>query len=208
MNFNNNGCHRLGCGCQQCSNGKFNCTEVRPFRAIDTTCLQLSDPSEESLAYGSFNSSIRFVNVTPVTSPTLGQKVIFTTPGPSLNVYPASAPNNITDLQVAINGVYEISMDILAILLVSSDTAFETTFVRFGLFINDSFLATDSHFESLSSISVTTGDQNVSLSMANTIGKTIQLRLNENDRLSIRVTEAEGAISYSFPSLVVNKIAD
>lgn len=195
MKSNNNGCYQLDCGCQRCVNGKFNCTGVRPFRAIDVGCVH----KDETLAYGSFYSSVRS-SVTPVTPPTLGQKVVFTTLGPSLNVYPASAPNNNTDLQVTTNGVYEISMDISAVLSIDSFTAFETAFVQFGLFINDLILATDSHFDSLNSISVTAGDQNVSLVMANTIGRTIQLRLNKDDRLSIRVIEAIGSINYRFPS--------
>ncbi|OXS75003.1 hypothetical protein B1B04_08970 [Lysinibacillus sp. KCTC 33748] len=118
MNSNNNGCHQSGCTCQGCSNGKFNCTRVRPFRALDAACIQPNIPEppkkETLMAYGSFyNPSVFFVAVTtPVLTPTSGQKVIFTTPGPSLDVAPAPIPNNNTDLQVATSGIYEISMNI------------------------------------------------------------------------------------------------
>ncbi|MFF2176647.1 hypothetical protein ACFVT8_09350 [Lysinibacillus sp. NPDC058147] len=210
MNINNNGFHQSGCGCQQCSNGKFNCTGVRPLRAIDASCIPpvIPDPPKEetTLAYGSFYDSTEdYVTIiTPTIPPTLGQKVIFTTLGPSLNVNPATVPNNTTDLQVATAGIYEIKMDISVNLISSNDSAA----VWFGLFINDSTLATASNFESLNIIVVSVGDQDVLSEMVNTIGKTIQLRLNEGDRLSIRVIRATGSVTYRFPSLVVNKIAD
>lgn len=212
MNLNNNGCHQSGCGCQQCSNRKFNCTDK--FRAIDASCIPpvIPDPPKEetTLAYGSFydpTGSIITVT-TPIIPPTLGQKVIFTTSDPSLNVNPAPFPNNTTDLQVATAGLYEISMDI-SVELVNSSNQTNSAAVRFGLFINDSILATASNFESVNRIGITAGgDQDVQLDMVNTIGKTIQLRLKKDDRLSIRVIIATGTASYRFPSLFVNKIAD
>ncbi|MGE7947438.1 hypothetical protein [Lysinibacillus sp. NPDC093688] len=207
MNSNNNGCHQSGCDCQQCSNGKINCTGIRPFRAIDAACIPPvipEPPKEETLvAYGSFYKPDGF-NV-PVT--TSGQKVIFTTPGPSLNVDPAPVPNNTTDLQVAANGVYEISMDI-TVNLFNSSTDPTGTIVNFALFINDFTLATNSDFESINAITTSLGDQSASLVMDNTIGKTILLRLNKGDRLSIRVTFVDGSVAYRFPTFVVNKIAD
>lgn len=200
MNLNNN-------GCQQCGNGKFNCTDS--FKAIDATCIPPSTPPEPSkLAYGSlYEPSGAITEIpTPVTQPALGPKVNFTTPGPLLNVAPAAIPNNNTDLQVAISGVYEISMSLTAELQNASDDPIDT-FVRFGLFINDTFLVTESQFESDNSV----GSSNsvVSVNINNTIGKTIQLRLNKDDRLSIRVVEARinlGFLAYNFQSLVVNKI--
>lgn len=200
MNFNNNRCHQSGCSCQLCGNGKFNCTDK--FRAIDASCIQ--EPPKE--VYGSFyDPSTNFIEVTLVTPPTLGQKVIFTTPGPSLGVYPAPVPNNTTDLQVATSGVYEINMNILVEL--GNATYSPATNVRFGLFINDTIFASGSEFGSLNDIS---GDPLLSLFMSNTIGNTIQLRLNKDDRLSIRVILATGLqnVYYRLPSLVVNKIAD
>lgn len=207
MKLNNNGCHQLGCGCQQCSNKKINCNRVRPFRAIDAACMPpvVPDPQkEETLAYGSFyDSSANFVEVTPVTPPSLGQKVIFTTPGPLLGVTTAPVPNNTTDLQVATSGVYEINMNILVELSTANNAP--VTNVQFGLFINDTLFATGSEFGSLNKIE---GDALLTFYMANTIGNTIQLRLNKDDRLSIRVTVANGLehIYYKLPSLVVTKI--
>lgn len=209
MKSNNNGCYQSDCGCQQCDNGKFNCTGARPLRAIDMSCIPsiIPDQAEEGiLAYGSFyDPSTNFVEVTPVTPPTLGQKVIFTTPGPSLGVYPAPVPNNTTDLQVATSGVYEMNMNILVEL--GNATYSPATNVRFGLFINDTIFASGSEFGSLNDIS---GDELLTLFMSNTIGNTIQLRLNKDDRLSIRVILATGLqnVYYRLPSLVVNKIAD
>ena len=59
-------------------------------------------------AYGShFNDTFK-TNV-PVNN--VGQKVVFTTIGPLLNVAPAPAAPT-TDLQVATNSVYEISMNL------------------------------------------------------------------------------------------------
>lgn len=207
MNSNNNGCHLSDCDCQQRSNGKFNCTD--PFRAIDASCIPPT-PKEETVAYGSFyDSSENFVDVTPVTPPSLGQKVIFSTPGPLLGVTTAPVPNNTTDLQVATSGVYEISMNISALVNNVTSDPFPSS-VRFGLFINDTILATESNFESFNSMTNGDIDPAVTLFMMNTIGTTIQLRLNNDDRLSIRVISAEGQghVFYRFPSLVVNKIAD
>ncbi|MGE7917219.1 hypothetical protein [Lysinibacillus xylanilyticus] len=209
MNSNNNGCHQAGCGCQQCGNGKFNRTDT--FRAIDVSCIP-EPPKEETVAYGSFyNPTGDSVTVTPITPPDFGQKVIFTTPGPSINVDPAPVPNNTTDLQVATSGVYEISMDISVSLTVSSNFN-PTMAVQFGLFINDSILAIGSIFESEHSIAITQGNQAVILNVINTVGRTIQLRLNKDDRLSIRVfrvnENVNDNIRYRFASLVVIKIAD
>lgn len=122
-----------------------------------------------------------------------------------MGVYPAPVPNNTTDLQVATSGVYEINMNILVEL--GNATSSPATNVRFGLFINDTIFASGSEFGSLNDIS---GDPLLSLFMSNTIGNTIQLRLNKDDRLSIRVILAAGLqnVYYRLPSLVVNKIAD
>ncbi|MFJ8515560.1 hypothetical protein [Lysinibacillus xylanilyticus] len=210
MNLNNNGCQQSGCGRQQCGNGKFNCTET--FRAIDAACIPpASTPEPSKLAYGSFyDPSGSTKIIIPVSPPTPGQKVIFTTPGPLLNVAPAAIPNNNTDLQVATSGVYEISMDLSVDLSNSTDDPSDT-YVRFGLFINDTTLVTESQFESDNSIAIANAPTGliVFLNIDNTIGRTIQLRLNKDDRISIRVVEARvdlGFLAYNFPSLVVNKI--
>lgn len=214
ISLNNNGRHQSGCGCQQCGNGKLNFNGVK-FRAIDTACIPpvILDPSkEETLAYGSFYDPSGFLIqiITPVSPPVLGPKVNFTTPGPLLNVAPAAIPNNNTDLQVATSGVYEISMGLTGVLSNSTDDPSDT-YVRFGLFINDTTLVTESQFESENSITTAPTNPVVTLNIGNTIGRTIQLRLNKDDRLSIRIVEAHIDLSflfYSSPSLVVNKIAD
>jgi len=213
MNLNNNGCHQTGCGFQQCSNGKFNCTGVRPFRAIDAACIPpvIPDPPKEEtlVAYGSFYApSGDPVLIAPATPPIPGEKIVFTTPGPSLNVDPAPIPNNTTDLQVAVGGIYEISMNISVELLNLTSDFFDTN-VRFGLFINDTVVVNESNFLSTNDISIINGGESiVDLRMANTIGNTIQLRLNKDDRLSIRVIVATSSVFYRYPSLVVTKIAD
>lgn len=204
MNSNNE-FHQIDCGCQQCGSRKFNCTDT--FRAIDASCIPPT-PKEETVAYGSFYDPTGVgVPVTPVTPPILGQKVIFTTPGPSLNVDPAPVPNNTTDLQVSISGVYEISMDIL-VELANGTSSPTSTIVQLGLFINDSNFAPGSEFGSVNSLFNGGAEPAVFLLMGNTVGNSILLRLNKDDRLSIRVIRAEGTVTYRLPSLVVNKIAD
>ncbi|MFJ7952856.1 hypothetical protein ACIQZG_15140 [Lysinibacillus sp. NPDC096418] len=207
MKSNNNGCHQSGCGCRRCSNEKFNCTGVRPFRAIDAACIPpIPEPPKE--AYGSFyNLSSLGAIITPVTPPDLGQKINFSTPGPSLNVNPAPIPNSTTDLQVATGGVYEINMNILVELSDSTSTASATS-VRLGLFINDEFFVPGSEFGTFIEIANGAVVPAISSFMGNTIGNTVLLRLNKDDRLSIRVLSASGNIDYTKPSLVVIKIAD
>ncbi|MFL1996111.1 hypothetical protein VYF65_001560 [Lysinibacillus irui] len=204
MNKNNN-------GCQHCCNEKFNCTGVRPFRAIDVDCIQPnSQPTVEgTLAFGSFyDPSGNPVLISPATPPVPGQKIVFTTPGPSLNVSPAPFPNNTTDLQVAVGGIYEVNMNISVELLNLTSDLIETE-VRFGLFINDTVVVNESNFLSLNDLNMVGGAESVvTLRMANTIGNTIQLRLNKDDRLSIRVILATTQAFYRYPSLVVTKIAD
>jgi len=209
MNSTNNRCHQSGCGCQRCGNEKFNCTGVRSFRAIDAACIPPNIPEpqkEKNLAYGSFyDPSGNIVLVTPVPFPPLGQKVIFTTLGPSLDVDPAPIPNNSTDLQVATSGVYEISMNI-SVQLGNATSDSLDTWVVFGLFINDTIPVNGSQFESENNIKIDSITSVVTLNTANTIGTTIQLRLNKDDRLSIRVIAASTKVTYRFPSLVVTKI--
>ncbi|MEA0565694.1 hypothetical protein U2H26_21165 [Lysinibacillus irui] len=160
------------------------------------------------MAFGSFyNPSGDPVLITPATPPVPGEKIIFTTPGPSLNVNPAPIPNNTTDLQVAVGGIYEVSMNISVELLNLTSDPFGTN-VRFGLFINDTNVVNESNFLSENDMGIVSGDSVVSLRMANTIGNTIQLRLNKGDRLSIRVIVASPSVFYRYPSLVVTKIAD
>lgn len=111
-----------------------------------------------------------------------------------------------TDLQVLAGGVYEISMDLSIQFVVGNEPPAETqASVIFSLFINDSTEAIESIFEATSTIDSAVF---IFLRSGNTIGKTIQLRLAENDRLSVRVTFAIGNVVYRLPSLVVTKIAN
>ncbi|MFJ7929592.1 collagen-like protein [Peribacillus sp. NPDC096448] len=157
-----------------------------------------------ALAYGSLYSvSGDFIGVTPVIG--LGQKIIFDSSGPLLETAPVGvAPY--TDLQVLTGGVYEISMDIPTDFTVNTDPpANSIALVGFSLFVNDSTQVDGSYFESLSSISSLV---EIRLRSSNTIGKTIQVRLAENDRLSVRVVFSVGDVAYRFPTLVATKIAN
>ncbi|WP_155894645.1 hypothetical protein [Bacillus sp. 37MA] len=151
-----------------------------------------------------YDRSLNFVSVTPISPPALGQKVIFTPPTGPLS---GTAPVGSTDLQVSTDGVYEISMDLTARLINVTNVSVNTE-VQFALFINDTTQVLESTFESYNRVSGGTGGNPVTLEIRNSIGKTIQRRLNANDRLSIRVVFASQNVSYRLPSLVVTKIAN
>ncbi|MBT2616956.1 MULTISPECIES: exosporium leader peptide [unclassified Bacillus (in: firmicutes)] len=162
-----------------------------------------------ALAYGSlYDPSGNFVTVAAVNPPTLGQKVVFTTPGPLLGTAPfPPGTGPFTDIEVLTAGVYEISMDLTARLINASNLTFNTE-VQFRLFINDTTPVLESTFESFNRISGGPGGQPSTVETRNTIGRTIQLRLSANDRLSIRVITASANVTYRYPSLVVTKIAN
>ncbi|SIR71006.1 hypothetical protein SAMN05878482_105137 [Peribacillus simplex] len=162
-----------------------------------------------ALAYGSlYDPSGNFVTVAAVTPPTLGQKVVFTNPGPLLGTTPfPPGTGPFTDIQVLTAGVYEISMDLTARLINASNLAFNTE-VQFRLFINDTTPVLESTFESFNRITGGPGGQPSTVETRNTIGRTIQLRLAANDRLSIRVITASLNVMYRYPSIVVTKIAN
>ncbi|MEK5361780.1 hypothetical protein ACPOM7_01745 [Peribacillus castrilensis] len=161
------------------------------------------------MAYGSlYNPSEIFVTVSQVSPLALGQKVVFTTPGPLLETAPfPPGPGPYTDLEVLTAGVYEISMDLTASLINASNLAFNTE-VQFRLFINDTTPVLESTFESFNRITGGPGGNPPQLEIRNTIGRTIQLRLAANDRLSIRVIAASLNVMYRYPSIVVTKIAN
>lgn len=162
-----------------------------------------------SLAYGSlYDPSGNFVTVSTVNPPTLGQKVVFTTPGPLLGTAPfPPGLGPYTDIEVLTAGVYEISMDLTARLINASNLTFNTE-VQFRLFINDTTPVLESTFESFNRITGGPGGQPSQVETRNTIGRTIQRRLSANDRLSIRVITASANVTYRYPSLVVTKIAN
>ncbi|WP_364283197.1 exosporium leader peptide [Peribacillus frigoritolerans] len=162
-----------------------------------------------ALAYGSlYDPSGNFVAVSTVNPPTLGQKVVFTTPGPLLGTAPfPPGLGPYTDIEVLTAGVYEISMDLTARLINASNLTFNTE-VQFRLFINDTTPVLESTFESFNRITGGPGGQPSQVETRNTIGRTIQRRLSANDRLSIRVITASANVTYRYPSLVVTKIAN
>ncbi|MED3997169.1 exosporium leader peptide [Peribacillus frigoritolerans] len=162
-----------------------------------------------ALAYGSlYDPTGNFVTVSTVSPPALGQKVVFTTTGPLLGTAPLPpGPGPYTDIEVLTAGVYEISMDLTARLINASNLTFNTE-VQFRLFINDTTPVLESTFESFNRISGGPGGQPSQVETRNTIGRTIQLQLSANDRLSIRVITASANVTYRYPSLVVTKIAN
>lgn len=155
-----------------------------------------------ALAYGSlYNVSNNFIRLSPPSFLIPGPKVIFGgPPGPLLGTTPVGT----TDLQVLSDGVYEISMDLTVALLAHNDEVFGSA-VAFGLYINDTLPVPGSIFWSSNTIGSSTS---IGSETQNTIGKTIQQRLNANDRLSIIPEFALGDVKYLYPSLVVTKIAN
>ena len=155
------------------------------------------------LAYGSlYDPSGNFVTVSPVNPPALGQKVVFTTPGPLLGTAPfPPGLGPYTDIEVLTAGVYEISMDLTARLINASNLTFNTE-VQFRLFINDTTPVLESTFESFNRITGGPGGQPSQVETRNTIGRTIQRRLSANDRLSIRVITASANVLYRYPGLL------
>ncbi|WP_052520494.1 hypothetical protein [Aneurinibacillus migulanus] len=131
-----------------------------------------------------------------------GNKVDFEVPGPFSGTIPDVVNDQITVLS---DGVYTIHMDITASLLKLSTDLFAAE-VSFRLYINDMNVVPESEFESRLSIGST---EEESVQTRNTVGRTIQRRLNAGDRLSIRIEFASGGgrAVYQLPSLVVTKIA-
>ncbi|MGN4256917.1 exosporium leader peptide-containing protein [Bacillus cereus group sp. MYBKT14-1] len=149
------------------------------------------------IAYGALydrSTILRTANV--------GQKVVFQDLGPSLGTNLDLLNNSI---QVLNDGIYEISMNLTARLF-NRDLTPVDTILRFRLYINDLTPVQESEFEGTTSISA---DVPVSVTNAYTIGKTIIIRLNANDSLSIIIDFAQGEIStYGNSSIVVTRIAD
>ncbi|WP_144616256.1 exosporium leader peptide-containing protein [Bacillus cereus] len=150
-----------------------------------------------TIAYGALydrSNTLRTANV--------GQKVVFQNLGPSLGTNLNLLNNSI---QVLSGGIYEINMDLTARVF-NRDLTPVDTILRFRLYINDLTPVQESEFEGTTSISA---DVPVSVTNAFTIGKTVLIRLNANDSLSIIIDVAQGEIStYGNPSLVVTRIAD
>jgi hypothetical protein len=139
-----------------------------------------------------------------------GNKVEFTVAGPFSGTIPDVVNNQITVLS---NGVYTIHMDITAS-VDNSSTDISSSDIRFRLYINDDNIVPESEFRSMVSVVALATDRDGVLTF-NTVGRTIQRRLNANDRLSIRIEFATGInpignnlTSYGLPSLVVTKIAE
>lgn len=150
-----------------------------------------------TVAYGALydrSNTLRTANV--------GQKVVFQDLGPSLGTNLDLLNNSI---QVLSGGIYEISMD-LTVRLFNRDLTPVSTVLKFRLYINDITPVPESEIEGMTGIST---DVPTNIFDAYTIGKTVLIRLNANDSLSIIIDVAQGEISsYGNPSLVVTRIAD
>ncbi len=191
--FQKHKCHGCsGHSAKPCSTVQNRCHALGPFLAVDSDCI----PDKPKKAYGSLFNTLEV----PV-SVANGDTVTFETPGPLLNVAPTRDMAVFNGLQVATSGVYEISMHLGAIL--NETTSPTPTQVAFALFINGTKVP-GSTFGSFIQI-------NSTITIANSIGTTIQRRLNPNDILSIEVATPPGVIGsvqYALPSLVVTKIAE
>ncbi|MGZ7151925.1 exosporium leader peptide-containing protein [Bacillus sp. BC08] len=154
-------------------------------------------PGGSTIAYGALydrSNTLRTANV--------GQKVIFQNLGPSLGTNLDLLTNSI---QVLSGGIYEINMDLTARVF-NRDLTPANTVLKFRLYINDITPVQESEIEGTTSIST---DVPANVLNAYTIGKTVLIRLNANDSLSIIIDVAQGEISsYGNPSLVVTRIAD
>ncbi|KXO06149.1 exosporium leader peptide [Bacillus thuringiensis] len=150
-----------------------------------------------TVAYGALydrSNTLRTANV--------GQKVVFQNLGPSLGTNLNLLNNSI---QVLSGGIYEINMDLTARVF-NRDLTPANTVLKFRLYINDITPVQESEFEGTTSIST---DVPANVLNAYTIGKTVLIRLNANDSLSIIIDVAQGEVSsYGNPSLVVTRIAD
>ncbi|MFJ7819811.1 exosporium leader peptide-containing protein [Bacillus toyonensis] len=154
-------------------------------------------PTGSTVAYGALydrSNTLRTANV--------GQKVVFQDLGPSLGTNLDLLNNSI---QVLSGGIYEINMDLTARVF-NRDLTPANTVLKFRLYINDITPVQESEIEGTTSIST---DVPANVLNAYTIGKTVLIRLNANDSLSIIIDVAQGEISsYGNPSLVVTRIAD
>ncbi|MEI5948690.1 exosporium leader peptide-containing protein [Bacillus albus] len=150
-----------------------------------------------TIAYGALydrSNTLRTANV--------GQKVVFQDLGPSLGTNLDLLNNSI---QVLSGGIYEINMNLTARVF-NRDLTPVSTVLKFRLYINDITPVPESEFEGTTSIGT---DVPANVLNAYTIGKTVLIRLNANDSLSIIIDVAQGEIStYGNPSLVVTRIAD
>jgi hypothetical protein len=153
-----------------------------------------------SLAYGSlYNPSPDFIDIE---SRIENQKVDFTTNGP-LSGTSADLLND--ELVVLTGGVYEISTDVTVL---SQALGFSgPSNAIFRLFINENTPVPESEFESFFNI---VEEDVIILETRITIGKTIQLQLEANDRLSVRIVFVSPGrdLQYRQPSLTVTKLDD
>ncbi|WP_441006702.1 exosporium leader peptide-containing protein [Bacillus cereus] len=128
-----------------------------------------------------------------------GDIVDFQDPGQSSGTILNLANNTI---QVLTAGVYSITMD----LDISLQVFEEFGIVQFQLFINGVTPVIESTIQA--SLALLGQPEGFSLFQSNTIEKTIQIRLNANDLLSIHVVFVSGLASYRSPSFTVIKIAE
>ena len=154
-------------------------------------------PTGNTIVYGALydrSNALRTANI--------GQKVVFQDLGPSLGTNLNLLNNSI---QVLNGGIYEININ-LTVRVFNRDLTPVNTVLKFRLYINDVTPIQESELEGTTAIST---DVPASVLNAYTIGKTVLIRLNANDSLSIIIDIAQGEISsYGNPSLVVTRIAD
>lgn len=154
-------------------------------------------PTGNTIVYGALydrSNTLRTANI--------GQKVVFQNLGPSLGTNLNLLNNSI---QVLNGGIYEINMNLTARVF-NRDLTPVNTVLKFRLYINDVTPVQESELEGTTAIST---DVPASVLNAYTIGKTVLIRLNANDSLSIIIDIAQGEVSsYGNPSLVVTRIAD
>ncbi|MBP1934280.1 hypothetical protein [Ammoniphilus resinae] len=160
-------------------------------------------PNSRPLAYGSlYNPSPDFIEIDVRQE---NQRVDFTTNGP---LFRTSADFENDELVVLTGGVYEISMNVT--IQCSAFASSPPSNVIFRLFINENTPVLESDFELFNNI-VFAGiqpGQGIQSDVRTTIGKTIQLELEPNDRLSVKydLVGAGGLTLYRQPSLTATKL--
>lgn len=155
-----------------------------------------------ALAYGSlYNTSS---DVTLVSSGV--GKINFTGEGLLLDTV-ANLAND--ELTVLTGGVYEVSMDLTATVIHQTNASGEINTIRFFLYVNEDRV-NNSQFELSNSTRGSFVQGTAQVSISDTIGKTIQLELAANDKLSVRyewLSQGVTIPSYLRPSMTVMKIA-
>ncbi|WP_257141566.1 hypothetical protein [Bacillus wiedmannii] len=140
-------------------------------------------------------------NLSNVVYPAISGAIVdFTDPGQSSGTTLDLVNNTI---QVLTAGVYSITMDLVTSVQAIQD---DSGNVQFQLFINGVIPVVESTIRS--DLFLIGAAEGFSVLQTNTIGKTIQIRLNANDLLSIHIVFVNGAVFYRYPSFTVIKITE